>query len=149
MLNWMDLNRTFNELDLFRREMDRLFQASLRDELNQGGALSELGRDAHTRLETRDDAFVLAVDLPGVAPDDITLQVTAEGVTLRAERKLVPPEGYSTHRQERGAYRVSRSWTLPVAIDPDAATAEVKHGVLSVHLPKAPEVQPRRINIHS
>src|SRR5690606_11388939 len=103
----------------------------------------------HCRFEARDDAFVLAVDVPGVAPEDIELQVTAEGVTLRAERKVVPPEGYSTHRQERGAFRIARSWSLPVAVDPDAAVAEVKNGVLTVTLPKAPEEQPRRITIHA
>lgn len=147
MLNWMDVNQTFRDLDLFRREMDRMFNQAVRDELRYGGALSEVGRDVGAYVEATDKAFVLTVDLPGVAPEDIDLQVTREGLTLRAERKVVPPESYSTHRQERRSWRFSRSWTLPVPIDVDETVATVANGMLTVTLPKAAEVQPRRIDI--
>lgn len=145
-MNWMDVNRTFAELDLFRQEMDRLFANALGTELTWGSALSE-GRDVGARLEANDAAYVLSVDLPGVKPADIDLQVTRDGVTLRAKREVGKPKGYSTHRQERGAFEISRSWTLPKPIDPETATAETKDGMLKLTLPYSAEVQPRRIEV--
>ena len=119
MLNWMDVNRTFQELDLFRREMDRLFNDALRDEVVGGSAFSALDQRAGARMITTDEAFVLTVDVPGVRSEDIGLQVTRDGLTLHAARTIGVPEGYSTHRHERGSWEISRSWNMPVAIDPD------------------------------
>lgn len=146
MFDWMNVNRSFQELDLFRREMDRLFGQTVRNEF-AGTEFSEIGRDTGARFQTTENTFVLSVDLPGVKPADVDLQVTRDGITLRAERKLEAPTGYSTHRQERGSWKFSRSWSLPVPIDPEKAAAEVKDGVLTVTLPKAAEVTPRRIEL--
>jgi len=146
MLNWIDVNRTFAELDTFRRQMDRVFEHALRNEL-YGRGISQLDRETGTNFQNLEDAFVLTADLPGVNPDDVDLKVTADGVTLLAERKVEAPEGYSTHRRERGNWTLSRSWTLPAPVNVEAATAEVKNGVLTVILPKSPEVQPKRIEV--
>jgi HSP20 family protein len=62
---------------------------------------------------------------------------------------VAPPEGYSVHRQERTASRFSRSFTLPCAVNGDAISASLEHGVLTVTLPKAPESQPRQITVKS
>ncbi len=148
MLNWVDVNRSLAELDLFRRQMENVFERALRDELE--GSLSENQNGAiGASLETTDDELVLRAELPGIQPDDIELQVTGDGLTLRAERTLEEHEGYSVHRQERGSWRVSRSWSFPVKVDADNARAEVKNGLLTVHLPKAAETRPRRIDIKS
>lgn len=148
MLDFMNLNRTFHELDLFRREFDRLFdQGSIDDVV--GRTLGETARDTGARFDDRTDAFVLSVDVPGVNPADVDLQVTRDGITLRVAREVAVPEGYSTHRAERGSWQLSRSWSLPVPVDPETATAEVKNGVLIVTMPKIPEVQPRRIEVAS
>lgn len=147
MLNWMDVNRTLAELDGFRREMDRLFGQAVQNEMGYDNELSELGRDIGTRFVANENEFVLTVDVPGVKPADIDLQITRDGITLRAERKVSIPEGYSTHRQERGSWKLSRSWTLPMPVDPEKAVAEVKDGVLTVTMPKVPEVKPRRIEL--
>ena len=147
MLNWVDVNRTFAELEAFRHQMDRVFAHALRNELQNGVGLSQVDRDTGTNLEVLEDAFVLTADLPGVAPEDVDLQVTADGVTLRAERNVEAPEGYSTHRRERGNWTLSRSWSLPAPVDVEASNAEVKNGVLTVRLPKTAEVQPRRIEV--
>lgn len=114
MLNWMDVNRTFNELELFRREMDRLFSDAVQGELR--GSLSQASGRVGADLRTTEEAFVLSVDVPGIDPGDIDLQITRDGVTLRAERRLEAPEGYATHRQERSSWRLSRSWNLPMPI---------------------------------
>jgi HSP20 family protein len=139
MLGWMDFDRTFAELDGFRREMDRLFERS------RGTRVGE----TTGRWEARDDAFVLTVDLPGVKPEDVDLQVTRDAVTLKAERKLAAPEGYGAHRTERNGWKLSRTWTLPVPVDPERAVADTSEGVLTLTLPKAADAQPRKIALKS
>jgi HSP20 family protein len=51
------------------------------------------------------------------------------------------------HRQERGQLRFARSFGLPARIDTEKVTATVKHGVLTVTLPKHPESQPKSISV--
>ena len=65
-------------------------------------------------------------------------------MTISAERKELPPEGAGLHRP--GFWR---SFTLPDRMASDGLTAELKDGILTVRLPKAPEAQPRRIPIKS
>jgi len=149
MLDFMNLNRTLNELDLFRREFDRLFDTGARGEVADPTEFSEIGREIGARFTDDKEAFVLSVDVPGVKPADVDLQVTRDGITLRVAREVAVPQGYSTHRAERGSWRLSRSWSVPEPVNPELATGEVKDGVLTVTLPKIPEVQPRRIEIAS
>jgi HSP20 family protein len=66
---------------------------------------------------------------------------------LQGSRRVEAPQGYDVHRRERGAYEFTRSFTLPVKVDADQAKATLKNGLLTLTLPKAPEVQPRQINV--
>lgn len=146
MLNWNDINRSFAELDAFRRQWDRAFERTLRNEGRRGG-LSQLEVDSGATLTAEGDRFLLRADLPGVDPADIDLQVTTDGITLRARRTVGVPEGYTTHRRERGGWEFSRSWSLPAPVNVDETRAEVVHGVLTVTMPKAADAQPRRITV--
>jgi HSP20 family protein len=73
--------------------------------------------------------------------------VTADSLTVQGERKTPAPEGYAVHRQERGQLRFANSFAMPSRIDTEKVTATVKHGVLTVHLPKHPESQPKSITV--
>jgi HSP20 family protein len=68
-------------------------------------------------------------------------------VTLKGERKVDVPEGLSVHRRERHAVRFAKSFELPTRVDADKVTATLKHGVLTLTLPKVAEAQPRQINV--
>lgn len=143
-----DFERTLREMDAFRRQMDALF-----DTLDTGwsrgpGWSANATAFPAASLYDQGSELVLSADVPGVAPDAIDLQVTARGLTVSGERKVEAPQGYKVHRQERTSYRFSRSFQLPVKVDADRVTAEVRNGVLTVRLPKAAEVQPRRITIN-
>jgi HSP20 family protein len=93
--------------------------------------------------------LVLEADVPGMTQKDLRLTVNESTLTLEGERKSDAPEGYSVHRQERGALRFSRSFTLPVKTDSERCEATVKDGVLIVKLPKAKEAQPRQIEVRA
>jgi HSP20 family protein len=89
---------------------------------------------------------VIEAEMPGVAKEG--LEVTLENNELifvghRAEEKV---EGKPVYRESRDAdYR--RVFELDPAVDTARISAEMKQGVLTLHLPKAERVKPRRIEI--
>ncbi len=139
---WMDMNDPYRALDSVRRRMDQVFREY--DETANTRA-----RITYPRTSLRDgkDAFVLTAEVPGVAESDLKITATMDSLTLTGERKSAVPEGYAAHRQERGAQRFARSFALPMKIDVDKITADLKHGMLTVVLPKHPESQPRSITV--
>jgi HSP20 family protein len=99
-------------------------------------------------LVEADDHFVLKADLPGLAEEDVTIEVRDNALTISGERKA------EHEKRERGWYRVersfgrfSRSLSLPEGIDPGSITASFDRGVLSVTIPKPEQRKPRRIQI--
>lgn len=125
-----------------RRELDRVFFDFERATPNR------FDRGA-PQISVKDDgaAYVLRAELPGVSEKDIELTVTGNTLALKAERKLEPREGHSAHRTERSGWKVARSLELPVQVDSGAAVAELKHGVLTVTLPKSKEALPKQISV--
>jgi HSP20 family protein len=121
-----------------RRELDRLF-----------GDFERAATSGATPVHFDDDGtnFVLRADVPGLSENDVQISVAGNTVTLRGERKVEVPEGHSVHRRERSAVRFAKSFELPARVDPDKVTATLKHGVLTLTLPRAAEVQPRQISI--
>src|SRR5215203_4376081 len=99
-------------------------------------------------LVEADDHFVLKADLPGLAEEDVSLEVRDNALTISGERKA------EHESRERGWYRVersfgrfSRSLSLPEGIDPEGIVASFDRGVLSVTIPKPEQRKPRRIQI--
>lgn len=121
-----------------RRELDRLF----------GDFERSVTADS-TKVGFEDDgtSFVLRADVPGLTENDVQISVSGNTVTLRGERKVEVPEGHSVHRRERSAVRFAKSFELPARVDADKVTATLKHGVLTLTLPRAAEAQPRQISI--
>ncbi len=68
-------------------------------------------------------------------------------LVIRARREVKAPEGYAVQRQERTGVNFQKTFTLPDAVDLDHVEARLENGVLQMHLPRAPEAQPRRITI--
>ena len=127
----------------FSQEVNRLFNTLF--EPGEGSA--QRWAPAMDLVEA-EDHFVLRADLPGVAEDDVAIEVQDNTLTVSGERK-------SEHEQrEKGWYRVerqfgrfSRSLTLPDGIDPDAIDAAFDKGVLEVRIPKPEQRKPRRVEI--
>lgn len=139
---WMDMNDPLRAFDSVRRRMDQVLREY--DETAVGRA-----RASYPRASLRDtkEGFVLTAEVPGLAETDFNITATMDSITLSGERKTPAPEGYAVHRQERGALRFARSFGLPAKIDVEKITAGLKHGVLTVHMPKHPESQPRAITV--
>jgi HSP20 family protein len=139
---WMDLNDPLRAFENVRRRMGQVLREY--DETANTQA-----RASYPRASLRDtkDAFVLAAEVPGVAEADLKITATHDSLTVTGERKSSAPEGYAAHRQERGALRFARSFALPAKIDVEKITAGLKHGVLTVTMPKHPESQPKSITV--
>ena len=139
-------------MDLFRDRMSRFFDEAFNDFVRPvSGEREELGRRAWApAVDIREtaDELVLAAEIPGLTKKDVEITVEDHTLTLSGERKLekdVEKENY--HRIERAYGRFSRVFTLPANVRTDQVKAEVKDGVLLIHLPKAEEAKPRRIEI--
>jgi HSP20 family protein len=88
--------------------------------------------------------------LPGVQPDDLTIDFVDSVLTIKATRRAPEAsEGQSYHLRELSDAQYERSLRFPVQINADAISANYEHGVLTLSLPKAEEVKPRRINVQA
>ena len=95
--------------------------------------------------------FVLTAELPGLSRDQIEIHAEDNRIVIRGARASgpsgndVPCEQY--HRVERGHGTFSRTFQLPLPVDEDRVTAELRDGVLTVVCPKAAEGSARRIRV--
>ena len=94
--------------------------------------------------ETADGLTVVA-DLPGVGPDDLSIEVKDNILTLQARAKHNLP-GNAVYR-EFALANFFRQFQLAETVDITGIRAELKHGVLTLHLPKAEEAKPRQIQV--
>jgi HSP20 family protein len=139
----MDLERRLAEFDALRREMNRYFDAEPR----RRGGFAATATWPRIGLYDRGNDLLVRAELPGVADEDLEINLDQGVLTLKGERKLEVPEGYSVHRQERRNVSFSRSFSLPCKVDPEKTEAHLKSGVLNLVLPKAAEDQPRKITV--
>jgi HSP20 family protein len=126
----------------FSREVDRLFDAFF------GGEQQSRRWVPAIDLVEAEDHFVLKADLPGLAEDDVSIEVQDGTLTISGERRA------EHEARERGWYRIersfgsfSRSLTLPDGVDADAISAQFERGVLEVRIPKPEQRKPRRVSI--
>ncbi len=82
-----------------------------------------------------DDGLILVVDLPGVRRDDIDLRIDDTGLTVEGERARA--EASTEIRRERPAGRFRRSFRIGIPVDPSAARATYREGVLRITIPWA------------
>ncbi len=145
-MRWRDYNRSFAALDELRRQMNALFEEGERPWSMLGQRQSAVTWPP-TNLYDTGSELVLMAAAPGLDQEDLRLDVMGDTLTLSGERKVAVPEGYSVHRQERGAIQFSRSFSLPCKIDLEKVSAQVRDGILTVKMAKAPEATPRQITV--
>jgi HSP20 family protein len=95
----------------------------------------------------RDGGLVVRAEVPGVKPDEIALTVEPRRLTIAGERARRVDEKGSDHRRERRFGRFSRTVQIPEELDPATATAEVRHGVLTVRVAKRADARARQIKV--
>ena len=94
------------------------------------------------------DEFLVAFDLPGVAPDAIDIDVERNVLTVKAERRpLDLPDGATAHLTERPYGVFSRQLFLGDALDTDNIQASYDNGVLVVRIPVTEQAKPRKVQV--
>ncbi|MGE5492476.1 MAG: Hsp20/alpha crystallin family protein [Actinomycetota bacterium] len=91
--------------------------------------------------------ITLYADLPGVPKEKLNLQVEADSLTIEGEMGLAMPEGMAASHAEVSLPRYRRVFTLSKELDSEKVSAEFKHGVLKLRIPKAEHAQPRKIEV--
>jgi HSP20 family protein len=135
------------------REWDpfRMVDALLRwDPFRSGGGWLPEAVEFAPRFDVKEtkDAYVVKADLPGIADKDVDITVTGNVLTISGQREEEHrEEGDRYYTSERSYGRFSRSLSLPDGADAESVKADLKEGVLTVHIPKRPEVQPKRISL--
>ena len=91
------------------------------------------------------EAIVLRLDMPGVAPDDVDVNVQRGTLTVKGT-VAAPTAGKMLYAEQRiGDYQ--RAFTLSEDLDPDSISAQMNAGVLTLTVGKAAKVKPRKIAI--
>ena len=145
LTRWSDFDTTFSTLDLLRRRMDRLF-----DEYRETQDDTSYWRSPNwPRINISDAGSRLSVtaEVPGLSEKDVQVNLNQDVLSISGQRKVEPPAGYSVHRQERGAFQFSRSFSLPCKVDPEGVSATVIDGLLTITMEKAKEAQSRQITV--
>ena len=99
-------------------------------------------------ISERKDAYLVAVELPGLKPQDLDITMEDGLLTIQGERQFTSESSEQQfHRVERryGAFR--RSITLPTHAMAEGIEASSEDGVLQILVPKAEEAKPKRIQV--
>ena len=96
-----------------------------------------------------DTAYQVQVELPGIRKEDLDVTVDDGVLTIKAKHtgNQEQTEDGQLIRQERSFGKFVRSLRLGANVNEETITAEYRDGVLHITLPKAKEVQPRKVEV--
>ena len=98
-----------------------------------------------TVLENK-DGYTLQVDMPGVNKDGLEMWVENNELTIIGRRSQPSVAGTPLHRESRRE-NFRRSFELDPSIDAGKISAKIEQGVVTLTLPKAEQVKPRKITV--
>ena len=145
-------------LEELRDEFDRLWTSLTAAPPLHGWGVRPDGAFPAVNVRESGDCVTIEAELPGLESGDVDIAVTGDELVLKGAR----PDGASGgdgdgqpetkvtwHRRERGTGAFERRIPLPVAVDAARVEARLVNGVLTITCPKAPEAQPRRVEVRS
>jgi HSP20 family protein len=97
--------------------------------------------------ENKEEILVIA-DLPGVTPERLTIHLDKGELSLEAKRE-VNAQPSSTAKAEYTDCDFRRRFVVPTGIDAAKISAQLKNGVLELHLPKSEALKPREITVRA
>jgi HSP20 family protein len=125
----------------FSRVFDHLFEHAVAADSARKPALDVSEADAQ---------YVVKVDLPGVAKEDVKISIDGKRVGIEAQSRAEKEdkEGEQIVYRERLASSYARSFTLPQEIDQEASNAKLEHGVLTLSLAKRQASSAARLTVN-
>ena len=128
----------FRELDELYDRMNRLWETGLVPGADRWSPLAD--------VEETEDAYSVEIELPGVAREDIDIQLDHRELTVSGEIKEKERSGV-LRRRTRRVGQFHYAVTLPGDVDADNVDAQLRDGVLTVRVPNAAHLRRRRIPI--
>jgi len=146
------LERDFDSIfDDFRRSFDVMMRPYFPIE----SRMQELGmmpvRYAPLDFIDEGDHYVMHVELPGFARDDVDVQINSDGIRIHAKKKAEKEDKKKNYLHRERVYSAfERSVSFPDEVDPAKAEGKMTNGVLELKVPKKevkPETKPRKIEL--
>ena len=145
----------FREMEAMHNEMNRLFSrfggfGGFDGEQARNGRASDSQWMLPVDIIETQDALRLKAALPGVDPQDVSIEINDNVLTLTAQRRQEEKgeEGsYQWIEQQYGTF--SRSLTLPRSADAEKIEARYNNGMLELTVPKKESARPRRIPLQT
>ncbi len=97
-----------------------------------------------------EDAIILVAPIAGVNEANLEVSITDEIISIRGTRSqpaTIPMENFFVQECYWGSF--SRSYVLPVAVDPDSAQASLKDGILTIKIPRVEKSKTRVLKVNS
>ncbi len=93
------------------------------------------------------EGITLMADMPGVSREQLNIEVDKDMLLVEGDARIDMPEGMEAVHADVRSTRYRRSFALSSELDVEKIDASLKDGLLNVHIPKRPEVRPRKIEI--
>lgn len=144
MVPWTGrLPRSFDEM---RRDFDELLGGFFGEQ--DGGR--EMVMAPRTNIAETEQAFEVTMDLPGIKPDELNVEVCDGQLCVSGEHKDEKEEkGKTYHRIERHFGQFRRVIPLGAGVETEKVDANYKDGVLKIVVPKSKEALTRKITVKS
>lgn len=130
----------FRDLRDIREEMDRMMDQTVRYPFGTATVFPTIN------VKEDEKNFILEAHVPGFTEEDIDIDIADDMVTISGSVKQdekQEKDGSGYLRREYSHHSFSRTLTLPTPVMNDDAAAELKHGILTVTLPKVTEDKPK------
>jgi HSP20 family protein len=133
----------YSDMTRLQREMDRLFA-----EMSTAPARQAAPRYPAMNVWTNENIATLTAELPGCNPDNLSISIVNDTLTLSGTRQPEPVDESATyHRRERSCGSFTRTFQLPFQVAVDKVEAAFENGVLQITLPRAEADKPKKIAI--
>lgn len=128
------------ELSWLQDEMNRVFG------LDSGG--NQASFNPNVTIWEQDDKFLLEMELPGFAQEDVNIEILPTGVlSVQGERSVVEQDSTNLVSGSQRYGRVQKEYKLPNSVDTDSVDAKLVNGMLTITLGKKAKAKARKIDL--
>jgi HSP20 family protein len=131
----------------FGSDVDRLFVEFIRGDWVPRSGATAFRPGADVYYNPREDAVIVRLELPGIDPDRITLEIEGNKLRVCGSRQEQRPPDAVYHQMEISYGRFERLISLPPEVDITRASADYNSGYLEIRLPVRAKTQTRHIPI--
>ena len=128
MPRFPSLKEQIRSLNLFKKELDRLFERFFGVESGFVPAID---------IAETDSDIIVQAEIPGIEPEDLDISLNGRLLTIKGEKKVKFEEKKESYHKIECRYgSFNRTVELPADVDPEKAEATYKNGILRIVLPK-------------